>query len=333
MGAEIVRYCVSIGRPVRACTRSGVFDAAAVLGDDTLAAATVPWSSPLLTYATADVTGPDDKLAAAVAGAGMVIFAATAPANGVPEEVDHLGLVKTAEACIAANVPRLVIVSGAGVTKTQSQAYWFLNMFGGRMDAKVAGEDAVRAMYHHRNQKNRNNRADAAAAATREGEGEGEGDDDGVVDDDCSYVVVRPSGLLDGAAKGPGALAVNQGDEAAGFINRADVAACCVEAGDAANTRGVTFEVYDAGTAVATATLSIADILSDPKLAAIVSLVTGQTWRRWWMKRVSRTTRDGESHQEEGDGIYVNFTARERRGVDYPSLFDSLRPDDDEYDV
>lgn len=46
-GAEVVRYCVSVGRPVRACTRSGRFDAAAMLGDDALAAATVPWSSPL----------------------------------------------------------------------------------------------------------------------------------------------------------------------------------------------------------------------------------------------------------------------------------------------
>lgn len=46
-GAEVVRYCVSVGRPVRACTRSGSFDAATLLGDDALAAATIPWSSPL----------------------------------------------------------------------------------------------------------------------------------------------------------------------------------------------------------------------------------------------------------------------------------------------
>ena len=237
-----------------------------------------------------------DTLAAAVAGARTVIFAATAPANGLPDEVDHLGLVNAAEACIAADVPRFVVVSGAGVTKTQSPAYAFLNMFGGRMDAKVAGEEAVRALYRR-----------ASGGASR---------------GSCSYTVVRPSGLLDGPPKGPGALAVNQGDEAAGFINRADVAACCVEAGDAPGAAGATFEVYDSGTAVATASLSVADILSDAKLAAAVSLVTGQTWRRWWMKmsggdEVSTTTG-------------AATTARERRGADYPSLFDSLQRDDDD---
>ena len=42
------------------------------------------------------------------------------------------------------------------------------------------------------------------------------------------------------------------------FIDRADVAACGIEAGD---VPGATFEMYDAATAVATASLSVADIL------------------------------------------------------------------------
>jgi nucleoside-diphosphate-sugar epimerase len=307
-GAEVVRYCVSAGRPVRACTRSGAFDAATVLGDDALAAATVPWSSPLVTSARADVTQPD-TLAAAVAGASMVIFAATAPANGAnPDDVDHLGLVNAAAACIAADVPRLVVVSGAGVTKPQSPAYGFLNMFGRRMDAKVAGEDAVRALY----------RSSSSSSHSSHSSGSGGGGGGGArkaSGASPSYTVVRPSGLLDGPPKGPGALAVNQGDEAAGFINRADVAACCVQAGDVAGAAGATFEVYDAGTAVATASLSVADILSDPKLAAAVALVTGQTFRRMM-----------GGGGGGGDGV---VTARERRGGDYASLLDGLHPDDE----
>lgn len=280
-GAEVVRHCVSTGRLVRACTRSGAFDLADVLGEDVAAAAAVPWSSPLVTSAQVDVTQPD-TLPAAVAGAALVVFAATAPANGNPDEVDHLGLVNVAKACIASNVPRLVIVSGAGVTKPQSPAYRFLNMFGGRMDAKVAGEDAVRKLYRS-------------------------------ADGGVSYTVVRPSGLLDGPAKGPSALAFNQGDEAAGFINRADVAECCVYAGDAASAAGVTFEVYDTGTAVATATLSVADILSDAKVAALVALVTGLTFRRIM-------------HGDDCGSDAV--TARERRGVDYAALLQGLQPDE-----
>ena len=112
---------------------------------------------------------------------------------------------------------------GAGVTKTQSPAYAFLNMFGARMDAKVAGEDAVRALYRDANRNTR------AASEAQEAES-------------SSYTVVRPSGLLDGPSRGPAALAVNQGDEAAGFVDRADVAACCVEAGAAPAAAGATFE-------------------------------------------------------------------------------------------
>jgi hypothetical protein len=60
---------------------------------------------------------------------------------------------------------------------------------------------------------------------------------------------------------------VNQGDEAAGFIRRADVAAVCVEAAFSPSALNCTFEVYNAdGSAVSTRTLGVAGILSDPKL-------------------------------------------------------------------
>ena len=112
------------------------------------------------------------------------------PANGEPDLVDWKGLVDVARACIENNVSRLVVISGAGVTKTGSPAYGFLNAFGGRMDAKRVVEDELRDTY----------RAAAAAGRTK---------------GDVAYTIVRPSGLLNGPGKGVRALAVNQGDEAA----------------------------------------------------------------------------------------------------------------------
>ena len=130
-GGEVVRRCVSLGIPVRACSRAPV-DPAALLGE-AAASAIVPWSSPLVTLVdgvdvarssseassvgTPAPSPSDAALAAAVAGARLVVFAATASASGDPNAVDHLGCAATARACVAAGVPRLVLVSGAGVTR------------------------------------------------------------------------------------------------------------------------------------------------------------------------------------------------------------------------
>ena len=108
-----------------------------LLGDDATGTV-VPWTSPLLQTAMADVTRPE-TVATATRGARAVFFACTAPANGEPDLVDRKGLVDVARACIENNVSRLVVISGAGVTKTSSPAYGFLNAFGGHMDAKLAG--------------------------------------------------------------------------------------------------------------------------------------------------------------------------------------------------
>ena len=303
-GSAVCRHCVSLGLPVRACTRTGLADPTAILGDDA-PAAVVPWSSPLVRAVAADVTVPD-QLPAVVAGASLVVFAATAPAGGDPDAVDHRGLAETARACIAAGVPRLVVVSGAGVTKPASPAYRFLNLFGGRMDAKVAGEDAVRDLYRRA--------ADANRRAPRD-EAEREGDGTEGYEPTPSYTIVRPSGLLDGPGTGPGGLATNQGDEAAGFVDRADVAACCVAAGRSPATRGCTFEVYAAGTAVATETLSLADILSDPTAAAVAEALTQPT-------RAARRLLGGG-----GETPGTKVTARERRGGSWDALFEGLQPD------
>lgn len=267
-GGEIVKFCVATGRAVRACTRSGEFDAVALLGA----------ASPLVTCVSADVTKPD-TLGAAVAGASTVIFAITAPAFGSPLEVDWIGLESTARACIANSVPRLVLISGAGVTKQGSPAYRFLNRFGGRMDAKLAGESALRALY-----------ASAPPGIT--------------------YTIVRPSGLRDAdwaaklPARGPDALEVNQGDEVAGSISRADVAAVATECASMASAAGATFEVYDLGSQLATSSLSISGILSDPTAQTVARFLT----------------------RERGPAP-VPVTGCERRGDNYAALLSGLKKD------
>jgi uncharacterized protein YbjT (DUF2867 family) len=225
-----------------------------------------------VTPACADVTQPE-TLRSAVAGACLVVFAATASAFGAPAAVDHHGLEDTARACLAAHVPRLVVVSGGGVTKLQSPAYRFLNLFGGRMDAKVAGEEAVRTLY---------------ASAPHS----------------LAYTIVRPSGLLLGPAKGPAALEVNQGDEVAGSMSRADVAAVCVECAFSDAAARATFECYDAGTGLATSSLSLSEILSDPRVSDFARLVTF-----------------------ERGPLPVPVTGYERRAGDFPKLFSQLKPD------
>lgn len=267
-GGEIVKYCVATGRAVRACTRNGEFDAVALLGA----------ASPLVTSVSADVTKPE-TLPDAVAGVDTVIFAATAPAFGSPREVDLVGLESTARACIANSVTRFVLISGAGVTKLESPAYRFLNRFGGRMDAKLAGESAVRALY-----------ARAPPGIT--------------------YTIVRPSGLRDAdwaarlPARGPAALEINQGDEVAGSISRADLAAVAVECAVVNAAAGTTFEVYDVGSKLATRSLSISGILSDPTAQAVARFVT----------------------RERGQAP-VPVTGSERRGADYATLLSGLKGD------
>ena len=136
-GLECVRYCVANGRSVRACTRSGDFDALELLGT----------STSLVKPGKTDVTQPA-SLPPSVAGASLVIFAASASkSGGPPASVDNAGLVNTARACVDAKVPRLVVVSSGAVTKPSSPVYLFLNLFGGIMAEKIAGEDAVRALY------------------------------------------------------------------------------------------------------------------------------------------------------------------------------------------
>ena len=89
------------------------------------------------------------------------------------------------------------------------------------MDAKIAGEDAVRKLY----------------AAP------------GLAEKNIGYTVVRPGGLLRDPGLGVSAVELNQGDTKSGRINRADVAAICIESLDSKAAFDTTFECYYANTA------------------------------------------------------------------------------------
>jgi len=281
-GREVVRECLSRGIPVFAGTRDGAFDVAASLGEDVVAASVVPWTTPRVVPVRVDVTMPET-----IAGAfsldhpervldefsaffverkpTLVVFAATAPARGDPDAVDRRGLALVARACVENKVPRLVVISGAGVTSKNrdSPAYKFLNVFGGRMDAKARGEaEAV----------------DSFKESRRRFE-ENESPNEALISGCPSYTIVRPSGLLDKERRGVTSLAMNRGDVAAGFLSRGDLATCALACGFDARCAFASFEVYERGTAVPASTLSVAEILSDPKAARVASILTGQAIR------------------------------------------------------
>ena len=106
------------------------------------------------------------------------------------------------------------------------------------MDAKRVAEDELRDTY----------RAAAAAGKTK---------------GDVAYTIVRPSGFLNGPGKGVRALALNQGDDAADFIDRVDAAETAVEASANPACLNVAFG-RDAGTAVPTIPLRRGRARPDP---------------------------------------------------------------------
>jgi len=99
--------------------------------------------------AAGDVTSYD-SISEAIEGASAVIFAASASRKRshlfkhTAKMVDFLGLANTARACLAHKVPRLVVVSCGGVSQPDSNVYQFFNIFGGIMEYKFRGEEAVR---------------------------------------------------------------------------------------------------------------------------------------------------------------------------------------------
>jgi NAD(P)H-binding len=226
-GTKCVQEILERGLAVKATSRSGVYS------NDGLVA-----SNHLLVPTVCDVTQPS-TIASAVQGTRAVIFAASASKQGgTPAQVDNEGLVNVAKACVSANVPHLVIVSSGSVTRPDSPVFKFLNLFGGIMEEKIKGEDAVRTMYAQENIKG------------------------------LTYTVIRPGGLTEDPARGVGAMELNQGDTKSGRISRFDVAKLCVEATLYPElTGGTTFECYDADTGKPLETVGMSNILkkkSDP---------------------------------------------------------------------
>ena len=151
-------------------------------------------------------------------------------ANGEdPDLVDRKGLVDVARACIENNVSRLVVISGAGVGTCKSPRPWRqperelgvglstsnAMTSAGRMDAKLAGRTSFET------------RRDGHWFLTAAAAGRTKGDV-------ASYVRIVPAACSTAAVKGVRALAVNQGDEAAGFIAIEAVVARVVDAAETA---------------------------------------------------------------------------------------------------
>lgn len=217
-GLQCVLACLDRNLPVRATSRSGVWAGEV--------------ASNLLQTTVCDVTQPD-TIRSAVKGARAVLFCASASKQGgTAASVDNEGLVATAAACLSEKVPHLVIVSSGGVSKPDSPVYKFLNLFGGIMEQKIRGEDAVRNLYK------------------------------GAENSALTYTVIRPGGLTEEAPSGVASIELNQGDLVSGRIARADVAALCVESAMYSTlTGGTTYECYTANTGKSLESVGVSNIL------------------------------------------------------------------------
>ena len=217
-GRECVAALLKEGRPCIATTRSGNFE-----GFD------------LAKTAPADVTSLDSLSSVITKGVGAVIFtASTSKQGGDSFQVDRDGVVNAAKACIAADVPRLVIVSSGGVSRPDSAIYKLLNFaVKGVMEAKIQGEDTVRELY-------------ASPDVLAKGLG---------------YTVIRPGGLLMDEPVGVGALELNQGDSKSGRLPRADVASLCVQCLSSSSAFDTTFECYQANSAKEVESVGLSNIL------------------------------------------------------------------------
>lgn len=214
-GGDCVRELVSKKLPVRAVSRTPI-------PLDKL-------PSSLVKAIAADVTIPS-SLPSAIRGSSSVIFLASArkrySSKGSDsasidsfEDVEHLGLINVAKECIAARVPRLVVVSSACAKCKDGKTDKATGMMCDQCHSKRAGEDAVRELY-------------AQAAAPGVG-----------------YTIVRPGLLNTGERRGVGEIEINQGESKTGVISRLDLADLLIAAASSPAASGATFECYYRDTA------------------------------------------------------------------------------------
>lgn len=191
-GTWIVRRLQHYGVPVRVLVRSA--EKAGPLGN--------------VDVVTGKIQNPED-IAQAVRGCSAVISALGSSqmfGEASPGEVDRDGVIRLAEEAAKAGVTHFGLVSSIAVTK------WFhpLNLFGGVLSMKLAGEDHLRKVFSQ---------------------------------DGRSYTIVRPGGLQDGDPF-EYRLKVDQGDRIwNGFTNRSDVAELLVLSLWNEKARNTTFEV------------------------------------------------------------------------------------------
>lgn len=222
-GGDCVRSLAARGVPVRAISRSPI-----PLND---------FPKTLVTAAEADVTVPA-SLPAVLRGASSVIFSASArkrssqttgsdsSAVQTYEDVDHLGLINVAKACIENKVKRLVVVSSsctacrdAGGSENGERVDKATGLSCEQCRSKRAGEDAIRELYAQAN------------------------------DPKLGYTVVRVGYLTTGEKRGISQIELNQGESKTGIISRQDLADLLIEAAASPEARGTTFECYYRDTA------------------------------------------------------------------------------------
>ena len=237
-GQACVQVLQSINRPCIAATRSG----------------TLKYEAPGVTTAAVDVSSVSDLQRAITSDVGAVIFAASVGTKGGDAfAVDRDGVIETAKACIAAQVPRLVVVSSGTVTRPDSGVYKLLNTLGkGIMEAKIQGEDQVRDLYSN----------------------------PAVLSKNLGYTIIRPGGLTTGPGVGVANLELNQGDAKSGRLDRMDVASLCVQSLYSSAAFDTTFECYEKSTAKPIEAVGLSNILKSRDATAFMTGKErqGSTW-------------------------------------------------------
>jgi uncharacterized protein YbjT (DUF2867 family) len=262
-GRECVASVLTSGRPCVATSRSNSGNNFLVDGNNT-DPTKVSFNSPKLSYGVLDVTNAVqvDEVIRSTPNLGAVIFAASVSAARNKQQqqyqqsafdVDRDGVIHAAESCITHKVPRYVVISSGTVTRPDSAVYQLLNIVGkGIMEAKIQGEDQVRALYSQPN----------------------------VLSQGLGYTIIRPGGLTTGEPLGVTALELNQGDTKSGRLSRADVAAVCINALDSTATWDTTFELYERLTAKPIESVGLSNILKQKGESTFVSGFEqrGSTW-------------------------------------------------------
>ncbi|KZK74695.1 MAG: NAD-dependent epimerase [Pelodictyon luteolum] len=147
-----------------------------------------------------------DKAVAGCTGVISAVGSSSLTGDSSPSSVDRDGVIRLAEAALAAGVKHFGLVSSLAVTR------WYhpLNLFGGVLSMKFAAEEHIRKIF------SQNGR---------------------------SYTIVRPGGLKDGEPL-QHTMVVGQGDHMwSGWTNRSDVAELLVLSLWLEKARNRTFEV------------------------------------------------------------------------------------------